>query len=127
MPRCSKDSRNKKSSRLQVEELYRKCRYCNANRPTNRFDKHQKVCKTRWEILQERGTCPMMQLLIDKPEFVQGSSTMLVDSDVVDDLPVHSPSITDLDNFATDSETSECRCVLWDKLGSKIMCRMYSH
>jgi hypothetical protein len=50
------------------------------------------------------------QLLIDKPEFIQGSSAMLVD--VVDDHPVHSPSITDLDNFATDSEqTGECQCV----------------
>jgi hypothetical protein len=107
MPGRSKDSTNKKSSRLQLEKLYKKCRYCNANRPTNRFDKHQKACKTKSEILQQRrriqATQPDSELLIEleaersnsghhiESEFVQGSSTMLVD--MVNDLPISSPSI----------------------------------
>ena len=97
MPRCSKDA--KKSSRLQLENLYRTCRYCNANRPTNRFDKHQKACKTKWEILNEQRTRktkaadePAAQISTsghflqrNEPEFVQGSSAMQVD--MIDDLP----------------------------------------
>src|SRR6266567_6389989 len=106
MPRHSKDS--KKPSSLKLENLYRKCRYCNANRQTIRFDKHQKACKAQWEILCERRKIKASRLLVrsealqqNVPEFVQGSSAMLVDSDMVDDLPssATSPSTgTCLDN-----------------------------
>ncbi|KAF8263166.1 hypothetical protein EI94DRAFT_1598659 [Lactarius quietus] len=115
MPRCSKDSKHKKSSRLQLEKLYRKCRYCNTNRPTNRFDKHQKACKTKWAILQERKTSNVTHLLTEmgaetlfhghriqsnESDFVQGSSTTLVDA--VDDLPMLSPSMTGPNDFSTE-------------------------
>jgi hypothetical protein len=141
MLRRSKDSGNKKSSRVQLEKLYRYCRYCSANRRTHRFDKHQKACKTRWEIFQERRNVQTTQLLIgrdsepdfegsysgypslipssERREFVQGSSTMLVDIDMANDLPVPSPSIMGLDNFATDLE--QTGTFLWVKLDFKII------
>ncbi|KAH9955792.1 hypothetical protein BGW80DRAFT_1188200 [Lactifluus volemus] len=97
MPRCSKDA---KKSRLRLENLYRTCCYCNTNRPTNRFDKHLKACKTKWEILSEQRTWrteaagplaePEAQTSQNEPEFVQGSSAMQVD--MSDDLPGPSQS-----------------------------------
>jgi len=108
MPRRYKDS--KKSSSLKLENLYRKCRYCNANRQTIRFDKHQKACKVQWEILCERRKIEATRVLVrskalqqNEPEFIQGqgSSAMLVDSETIDDLPssATSPPIgTCLDN-----------------------------
>ena len=136
MPRRSKDSTHKNSSRLQLEKLYRECGYCNTNRPTNQFDKHQKACKTKWEILQQRKTTKATCLLVgvesgrsfpghyiqpNEPEFVQGSSTMLVD--IVDDLSVLSPSITGLDDFMTE-RIGECYYVLRVTLGFKIQGNM---
>jgi hypothetical protein len=99
MPRRSKDS--KQSSRLKLENLYRKCHYCNANRPTNRFDKHLKACKTQWEIRHERKKIMATCLLEPKgpqknEEFIQGSSAMLVD--MIDGLPATS-SATSPPNF----------------------------
>jgi len=106
MPRRSKDS--KKSSALKLENLYRKCRYCNANRQTIRFDKHQKACKAQWEILCERREIEATRALVrskalqqNEPEFVQGSSPMLVDSETINDLPFSTTSLqigTCLDN-----------------------------
>ena len=130
MPRTPKDSTRKKSSRLQLEKLYRICRYCNTNRPTNRFDKHQKACKTRWEIHKQRKTTKATHIELEtikgssseyfirsnELEFVQGSSAMLVDT-MVNDLPVLS---SDLDNRATE-QIGECHCISWVMLGSKII------
>jgi hypothetical protein len=118
MPRSSKESkRPKKSSKLQLESLYRKCRYCNTHRRTNRFDKHQKACKTQWEILHERrnqkteasrtqATQEAMNILVEPkasmgyhsgPGSVERSSAIPVDSldsdmNIVDDFPCLSPA-----------------------------------
>jgi hypothetical protein len=103
MPHRSKDS--KKSSRLKLENLYRKCRYCNTNRQTIRFDKHQKACKIQWEILCERKKITSRLLVRsealqqNKPEFTQGSSAMLVDSDMTDDLPSSATSIEQIGEY----------------------------
>jgi hypothetical protein len=100
MPRRAKDS--KQSSRLKLENLYRKCHYCDANRPTNRFDKHLKACKTQWEILRERKKIMATRLLEPKclqqnEEFIQGSSAIML-VDMVDGLPV-TGSATSPPNF----------------------------
>ena len=100
MPRRSKDS--KKSSTLQLEKLYQKCHYCNTNRPTRRFDKHQKACKTKWEILHEQRTTKGLETHsvsdAEAETLIPGSSTILMD--VVNDLPLSpSPPIIGLDNF----------------------------
>lgn len=104
MPRRPKDS--KKSSSLQIERLYRKCRYCNTSRPTKRFDKHEKACKVRWEIQHERRAPPQVTHSPVQPEagksrkqsspghyepgFVPGSSALTVE--MVDGFPNPAPS-----------------------------------
>ena len=128
MPRCSKDA--KKSSRLQLENLYRTCRYCNANRPTNRFDKHQKACKTKWVILNERrtrktkaaGKPEAVAIQRNEPEFVQGSSSMQVD--MIDDLPGQSRSPVSLN--ATE-QPGEHRFYSHAAFSKRKMCRTSCH
>jgi hypothetical protein len=43
----------KKSVKLQVERLQRKCRYCKAHQARQGFDKHEAWCKKIWMIRQE--------------------------------------------------------------------------
>ena len=43
----------KKSVKLQVEKLERKCRYCKTHQSARGFDKHQAWCKKTWIIRQE--------------------------------------------------------------------------
>lgn len=135
MPRTSKysGSWSKKSSKLQLEGLYRKCRYCNTHRPTNRFDKHQKACKTQWEIFHERrktkATQEAMDILVEpkapskgyhsEPGFVEGSSAIPVDSldsdmNIVDDFPCLSPPPSPCANgFAAMKQTGEYKHILY--------------
>lgn len=51
MARRSKHS--KKSVKLQVEQLERKCRYCKSHQNRRGFDKHEAWCKKTWIIRQE--------------------------------------------------------------------------
>ena len=51
MPRRPKHL--KKTAKLQLEQLERKCPYCKAHVNSRRFDKHKDWCKTRWTIEQE--------------------------------------------------------------------------
>lgn len=128
MPRRSKDSQSKRSSKLQLENLYRKCCYCNINRPTVQFNRHRKACKIQWEILHERRkTKAATHLPVEPnakslstghhPEFVQGSSAMSadfldVDSDMADDTPHPNPAPSPcaIDNdFVATKQTGEYR------------------
>ena len=120
MPRGPKDSRQ--SSSLKLESLYRKCRYCNTNRPTRRFDKHQKACKVQWEIRRERGASesskathlpvkPEAEKMRSspgyyEPESVPGSSAITVDmaDRFPSPVPGRSASVTCDDDFTADSE-----------------------
>ena len=43
----------KKSVKVQVERLQRKCRYCKIHRNTHGFDKHEAWCKKIWTIKKE--------------------------------------------------------------------------
>ena len=52
---------SKKSVKLQVEKLHRKCRYCKTHQDSRGFDRHEAWCKTKWRIrkeLQELRTHP---------------------------------------------------------------------
>jgi hypothetical protein len=51
MPRRPKHL--KKTAKLQLEQLERKCPYCKAHVNSRRFDKHKAWCKTKWTIEQE--------------------------------------------------------------------------
>jgi hypothetical protein len=44
---------SKKSAKLQVEQLQRKCRYCKTHRNAHGFDKHEDWCKKTWMIQRE--------------------------------------------------------------------------
>lgn len=43
----------KKSAKLQVEKLVRKCQYCMTHRNARGFDKHVAWCKKTWKIREE--------------------------------------------------------------------------
>ncbi len=43
----------RKSSKAEIDRLYRRCRYCNAHRETHFFDRHQSACKKLWIIRNE--------------------------------------------------------------------------
>lgn len=43
----------KKSVKLQVERLQRKCHYCKAHQARQGFDKHEAWCKKTWMIRRE--------------------------------------------------------------------------
>jgi len=43
----------KKSGKIQVDKLERKCRYCKTHRSARRFDKHEAWCKKTWMIRKE--------------------------------------------------------------------------
>ena len=43
----------KKSVKLQVEKLERKCRYCKTHQSARGFDKHEAWCKKTWMIRKE--------------------------------------------------------------------------
>lgn len=44
---------SKKSVKVQVEKLERKCRYCKTHRNSQGFDKHEVWCKKTWIIQRE--------------------------------------------------------------------------
>jgi len=87
----------KKSVKLQVEKLERKCRYCKTHQSARGFDKHEAWCKKTWMIRKELrlrthstanlhkpgATDPVFPIVPPSPinsntsdEFVQGSSSM---------------------------------------------------
>lgn len=86
----------KKSVKLQVEGLERKCRYCKTHQSGRGFDKHEAWCKKTWIIRQElqdlrrHSTAKQLQAeptplispiilsnLDGNNEFVEGSSSMM--------------------------------------------------
>jgi hypothetical protein len=45
--------KRRKTSKAEINLLYRKCRYCKAHRTINFFDRHERACKTQWVIRNE--------------------------------------------------------------------------
>jgi len=45
--------KRQKSLKAGINELYRKCRYCNAHRSAHFFNRHEAACKTQWIIRHE--------------------------------------------------------------------------
>ena len=43
----------KKSGKIQVDKLERKCRYCKTHRSARGFDKHEAWCRKTWMIRKE--------------------------------------------------------------------------
>ena len=61
LPMPRRPNYSKKSVKLQVEKLHRKCRYCKTHQDSRGFDRHEAWCKTKWRIrkeLQELRTHP---------------------------------------------------------------------
>jgi hypothetical protein len=103
----------KKSAKVQVERLQRKCRYCKIHRNAHGFDKHEAWCKKVWTIQRERQawrahpttdqfesqaeatflTSPKISRVDD--EFVEGSSC---DSSI---MPI------EIDNPSSDAQAAQ--------------------
>jgi hypothetical protein len=45
--------KKRKTSKVEIGLLYRKCRYCKAHRTTHFFDRHETACKAQWIIRNE--------------------------------------------------------------------------
>lgn len=45
--------KKRKTSKVEINLLYRKCRYCQAHRTTHFFDRHEIACKAQWIIRNE--------------------------------------------------------------------------
>jgi len=45
--------KKRKTSKVEIDLLYRKCRYCKAHRTTHFFDQHETACKAQWIIRNE--------------------------------------------------------------------------
>jgi hypothetical protein len=45
--------KKRKTSKVEISLLYRKCRYCKAHRPTHFFDRHETACQAQWIIRNE--------------------------------------------------------------------------
>jgi hypothetical protein len=89
----------KKSAKVQVERLQRKCRYCKIHRNAHGFDKHEAWCKKTWTIRKELQVWrahpttdqlePQVEATSLNPpkiprvdnEFVEGSSIMPMEID----------------------------------------------
>ena len=53
LPMARRPTYSKKSVKLQLEKLERKCRYCKTHRHSQGFDKHEAWCKKTWLIRKE--------------------------------------------------------------------------
>lgn len=45
--------KKRKTSKVEIDLLYRKCRYCQAHRTKHFFDRHESACKVKWIIRNE--------------------------------------------------------------------------
>ena len=56
----------KKSGKIQVDKLERKCRYCKTHRSARRFDKHEAWCKKTWMIRKELRDVERTHAIVDQ-------------------------------------------------------------
>jgi len=56
----------KKSGKIQVDKLERKCRYCKTHRSARRFDKHEAWCKKTWMIRKELQDVKHTHAIVDQ-------------------------------------------------------------
>jgi hypothetical protein len=45
--------KKRKTSKVEINLLYRKCQYCQVHRTTRFFDRHESACKAQWIIRNE--------------------------------------------------------------------------
>jgi hypothetical protein len=45
--------KKRKTSKAEINLLYRRCRYCQAHQTTHFFDRHKSACKAQWIIRNE--------------------------------------------------------------------------
>jgi hypothetical protein len=123
---------SKKSAKLQVEQLQRKCRYCKTHRNAHGFDKHEDWCKKTWMIQRELQDSELrphsttnqiqaeaMSLISPKiysslrdNNFMEGSSSMPMEVEYPS-LDLHpQDSVTVTVPKCTDSIVTESQCVI---------------
>jgi hypothetical protein len=99
--------KKRKTSKAEINLLYRKCRYCQAHRTTHFFHRHESACKAQWIIRNENqqahNTHPTPTTAIienagaiqggfaDSDKFMEGHNAMQIEDTVVeaDSLDVH--------------------------------------
>ncbi len=81
--------KRRKTSKYEVEHLYRKCHYCKTHRDARLFDRHETSCKARWTIQNENQCLPLVAIenpgAVPQDRFevvIEESSKMQVDNAV---------------------------------------------
>ena len=97
--------KKRKTSKAEINQLYRKCRYCQAHRTTRFFDRHESACKVQWIIRNEnQQTClhptpittaiqnegAMQGGFIDSDKFMEGCNVI---EDTIAIAPVETDSL----------------------------------
>ena len=88
--------KKRKTSKVEIGLLYRKCRYCKAHRTTHFFDRHESACKAQWIIRNEIHSHPTPTTtaienagatqggFMDSGEFTDGCNAMQVEDTLVE-------------------------------------------
>jgi len=96
LPTRSMPRGRRKSSKGEIAQLYRKCRYCKAHRNAHFFNRHEAACKIQYIIRNEDRqlhSCATSSTLaienmgdpvgIDGVDFMEASSTMPLENTLV--------------------------------------------
>jgi hypothetical protein len=68
--------KKRKTSKVEINLLYRKCQYCQAHRTTHFFDRHESACKAQWIIRNENHPHPTpITMAIQNAGAIQGGFT----------------------------------------------------
>ena len=71
--------KKRKTSKVEINLLYRKCRYCQAHRTTHFFDQHERACKVQWIIRNENQQTHLhptpITTAIENPGAIRGGFT----------------------------------------------------
>lgn len=91
--------KKRKTSKVEINLLYRKCRYCQAHRTTHFFDRHESACKAQWIIRNENQhphphPTPITTVIenagafqggfTDSDEFMEGRNVMQMEDTIVE-------------------------------------------
>jgi hypothetical protein len=97
--------KRRKTSKAEIDLLYRKCRYCKAHRTTHFFDRHESACMTRWIIRNENrpkltttaveNAGAIVRGSIDCTEFMEECSTLLMQDTFAEADSLDNPQVGD--------------------------------
>ena len=74
--------KKRKTSKVEIDLLYRKCRYCKAHQTTHFFDWHETACKAQWIIRNQN-----QQTHLHATTAIENAGAVPMDCDELTDDP----------------------------------------